>query len=172
MAEIVFTTLGVFYIVLGVIWTSVLVLGLAFLYRHRRLPFLQIRKLPLVFTAIIVLHGYGFICTLGLTVGQVVPCDAQFWIMSVYLPVGMALLQAANSQFLHVAGQQRKFAKFNNLEEYGLSEKHRPVDPTLSWWRRSIEKLRRLDKTTQILVYIGIGMIVEVGRQCLDFCEE
>lgn len=160
---IVFTTLGWVYIVLDIVWTMVLVAGLAFLWRHRRLPFLQIRKLPLVFTAVINLHVYGFVCTLGLTVGQVVPCDAQFWIMSIYLPFGMALLQAANSQFLYIASQQKKFAQFNNLEDLELSEKSKPVDPSWSWWKRTYEKVRRMDKVTRILVYIGIGMVVEVS---------
>lgn len=159
---IVFTTLGWVYIVLDIVWTMVLVAGLAFLWRHRRLPFLQIRKLPLVFTAVINLHVYGFVCTLGLTVGQVVPCDAQFWIMSIYLPFGMALLQAANSQFLYIASQQKKFAQFNNLEDLELSEKSKPVDPSWSWLKRTYEKVRRMDKVTRILVYIGIGMVVEL----------
>ncbi|KAK6078591.1 hypothetical protein SCUP234_06214 [Seiridium cupressi] len=162
MANIVFTTLGWVYIILTIIWTLLLVGGLAFLHRHRRLPFLQIRRLPLVFTAIINLHIYGAVCMLGLTVGQVVPCDAQFWIMSIYLPLGMALLQAANSQFLHVASQQRKFAYFNNLEEHNMSEKSRPIDPSLSWCGRAAEKLKRMDKVTRILVCIGIGMVVEL----------
>jgi hypothetical protein len=164
MANIVFTTLGWVYIVLAIIWTGLLVCGLVFLYRHRRLPFLQIRKLPLVFTAVINLHIYGAICMLGLTVGQVVPCDAQFWIMSIYLPFGMALLQAANSQFLYIASQQRKYARFNTLEDYGFSEKSRPIDPSWSWWRRTFERTRRMDKLTRILVFIGIGMVIEVGN--------
>lgn len=163
MAGIVFTTLGVAYIILDVIWTGALALGLAFLYRHRRLPFLQIRKIPLVFTAIIILHTYGFVATLGLTIGPVLPCDAQFWIMSIYLPLGMALLQAANSQFLHVARQQQKFASFNNLEDYELSGKLRPLDPSMNCWQRSMVKFKRMDKVTKILVYIGVGMVVQVS---------
>ncbi|KAH8194210.1 hypothetical protein TruAng_011626 [Truncatella angustata] len=152
MANIVFTTLGWVYIVIDIVWTVLL-----------------IRKLPLVFTAVINLHIYGAVCMLGLTVGQVVPCDAQFWIMSIYLPFGMALLQAANSQFLHIASQQKKFAQFNNLEEHGMSEKSRTIDPSLPLWKKNIEKLKRLDKVTKILVFIGIGMLIELALTFLIY---
>ncbi|KAF3012961.1 hypothetical protein E8E14_003007 [Neopestalotiopsis sp. 37M] len=166
---IVFTTLGWVYIVLDIAWALLLAAGLAFLYRHRRLPFLQIRKLPLVFTAILILHCYGAVCMLCLTVGQLVPCDAQFWIMSIYLPFGMALLQAANSQFLHVAKQQKRFAQFSDLEDHYLSEKSKPIDPSLPWWKRNYEQVRRMDKVTQILVYIGIAMVVELALTFLVY---
>lgn len=171
MANIVFTSLGIAYIVLDVVWTAFLVAGLWFLYRHRRLPFLQIRRLPLVFAAIICLHVYGFVCTLGITVGQVVPCDAQFWIMSIYLPFGMALLQAANSQFLFIASRQKKYATFNNLDDLSISDKALPIDPSLPWWKKQGAKMRRLDKVDRILVYIGIGMIIEVRSEFAKACE-
>jgi hypothetical protein len=164
MAEIVFTNLGWFYIAAGSVWTALVVAGMVFLHLHRRLPFLQIRRLPLVFTAIVNLHIFGASCCVVYTIGPIVPCDAQFWIMSIYLPFGIALLQAANSQFQHVASQQRRYAQFGSLDDSAIFEKSRQINPALPWWKRTVERVRRKDKVTKILILIGVGMVVEVRR--------
>lgn len=165
MADITTSTLGWVYIGLAGAWTVLLAGGLFYLHRHRKLPFLQIRRLSLVFVAVVLLHLYAVVCMISFTIHPIVPCDAQFWVMSIYLPFGIALLQAANSQFLYVAGQQRKYANFTNLDELQLPGKSTPVDPSLPWWSRMMQRAQKMDKTTKIVIYIGIGMIVEVrGR--------
>jgi hypothetical protein len=156
------TILGWTYIGVTIGWSFILLGGMFFLWRHRHLPFLQIRRLPLVFTALVLLHIYGAACMVAFTIGPLIPCDAQFWVMSVYLPFGMALLQAANSQFLHVASQQKKFAQLSNLDEKGLSEKS-SIDPSLGWWKRTWLKIWKGDKTTRTVIFIGIGIVVEVS---------
>ncbi|KAI1497121.1 hypothetical protein F5X99DRAFT_398147 [Biscogniauxia marginata] len=161
MAGATTSTLNWVYIGLTAAWTVILVGGMWFLHRHRRLPFLQIRRLPLVFSAIILLHIYFIACMTGPIYIKLVPCDGQFWIMSIYLPFGMAMLQAANSHFQHVASQQRKYAKFNNLEDCKPSEKAIHIDPSLSWWKRAVQRIRKTDKTTRIVIYIGLGMVVQ-----------
>jgi hypothetical protein len=161
MARANLTILGWSYIGVTIGWSIILLCGMFFLWSHRQLPFLQIRRLPLVFTALVLLHIYGAACMVAFTIGPLVPCDAQFWVMSVYLPFGMALLQAANSQFLHVASQQKKFAQLSNLEEKALPEKS-AVDPSLGWWKRAWLKVWKVDKTTRTVIFIGIGMVLEV----------
>lgn len=162
MTEFTTSTLGWVYIALAAAWTLVLAGGLLYLFRHRGLPFLQIRRLFLVFSAVILLHLYAVVCMVSYTIHPIVPCDAQFWIMSVYLPFGIALLQAANSQFLYVAGQQRQYANFTNLDELEFSEKSTPINPSLPWWKRTIQRIQRMDKTTRTVIFIGIGIAVEV----------
>ncbi|KAI1344822.1 hypothetical protein F5Y15DRAFT_410518 [Xylariaceae sp. FL0016] len=154
--------LGWVYIGLTVAWTVILGGGMGFLWRHRQLPSLQIRRLPLVFTAVILLHGYGSVCMISWTLGSLIPCNAAFWVMSIYLPFGMALLQAANSQFQHIASQQQKFAKFNDLEDRTLLKEAAEMDASLPWWKRAVEKIRRTDKTTRIVVYISMGMVLQL----------
>ncbi|RYP39867.1 hypothetical protein DL767_001986 [Monosporascus sp. MG133] len=161
--EITTSTLGWVYIALAAAWTAVFVGAIFYLRRHCRLPFLQLRRLPLMCTAVILLHLYAIVCLICYMIGPLVPCDAQFWIMSIYLPCGIALLQAANSQFLHVASQQRKYAKFANLDELELLAKSENVDPTLPWWKRTFGRVRRADGTARIVVYIGIAMAVELA---------
>ncbi len=125
-------------------------------------PFLRLRRLPLVFTAVVLLHLYLCAAMAGVDLRALMPCDVQFWIMSIWLPFGMALLQASNSQFLHVATKQRKYTHFSSLDEQSLSEKARQVDPSLSWWKRTMQRIRYMDKINRILIYIGIAMVVEV----------
>lgn len=155
MARITITPLAWAYIGLLVAWTLVLTGAMAFLLRHRRLPFLSQRRLPLVFSAVILLHLYGISCMPGVLLIPLVPCDVQYWVMSIYLPFGMALLQASNSQLQSVAVQQRRWACFDGLEDRSLEEKS-----PLSWWRRI---LQRQDETDKVLFGIGIGMAVQLA---------
>ncbi|KAK7910775.1 hypothetical protein PG985_013256 [Apiospora marii] len=168
-SRIVYSPLGWTYIGLMIGWTLAVLAGMAFLFRHRRLPFLQLRRLPLVFSAIIILHIYAASCLLALTIGPLIPCDAQFWVMSIYLPFGMALLQAANSQFQHVATRQRQYAQFSTLEDRNVFEKSAEVDPGLPWWRRGWQRIQKANEVDRILCFIGIGMAVQLALTFLIY---
>lgn len=160
--RIVYSPLGWTYIGLMIGWTLLVLAAMGFLFHHRRLPFLQLRRLPLVFSAIVILHIYAASCLLALTIGPLVPCDAQFWVMSLYLPCGMALLQAANVQFQHVATRQRKYAQFSTLEDRHVFERSVEVDPALPWWRRGWQRVQKANEVDRVLIYIGIAMGVQV----------
>ncbi|KAH9906759.1 hypothetical protein F4778DRAFT_595213 [Xylariomycetidae sp. FL2044] len=163
MAQVSVTALGWLYIIITIVWTILVSGGLWYLWSHRQLPLLQIRRLPLVFAAVILLHIYFCAVMIVYSVASLLPCDAQFWIMSIYLPFGIAMLQASNSHFFHVAEQQRKFAQFGDLDDKALHEKSSPVDPSVRGPKRWVEKIRRADKTTRMLIYIGIGMAVQLA---------
>ncbi|KAI0472741.1 hypothetical protein GGR56DRAFT_697381 [Xylariaceae sp. FL0804] len=169
MGHIDESPLGWAYIGVGAAWTVILTGGVIFLHRHRRLPSLQIRRLPLVFSAVLLLHIFALSCMFGPMIGPLVPCDAQFWVMSIYLPFGMALLQAANSHFQHVASQQRKYAELSNLEDRSFAEKPLPADKTLPLWRRALQRFRRADKTSKDLMYIYLAMVVNFFLTCFVY---
>jgi hypothetical protein len=86
MADLVVDSLGWAYIGIDIIWTVALVCGMGFLYYHRELPCIRIRRLPILFLGIVPLHLYGFVCVLGYVLGSLVPCVAMFWIMR-YIPI-------------------------------------------------------------------------------------
>ncbi|KAJ1337353.1 hypothetical protein MN608_00205 [Microdochium nivale] len=169
MAATTYDALGWFYIGFTIVWTLLLIAGMSYLHLNRKVPFLQIRKLGLIFCAVILLHLFAMSCTLGVTYGTMVPCEAQFWVMSIYLPFGMALLQAANSQFLYIASQQRRFASIGNLEDQVVSDRTTAIDQTLPWYKRAAIKCQNADKPTRTLVYIGIGMVVQLSLTALVF---
>jgi hypothetical protein len=86
-------TLGIFYVVVAILYTIVLAGELYLLYRHRSTFCVRIRNLKVVFSAISILHVYLVLVLLVYPWNGLFPCSAEFWIMSVFLPSGMALFQ-------------------------------------------------------------------------------
>lgn len=155
-------TLGWTYMGLSIGWTVLLAAGMLFLHHHRDLPCLQIRRLPIVFAGVTSLHCYGAVVLLIYVIGPITPCTAEFWIMSIYLPFGIAMFQAANSQFLHIASRQKQFARMSALSD------PRPVNEkdaerlASSRMRRIIRGVERADKIDRMMVWIGIGLLAQV----------
>jgi hypothetical protein len=144
--------LGIFWIVWTFIWTFIVVSGMAFLWRHRDMPMLRIRDLPLTFVAIIMLHIYWGAVQTGYVYFPLFTPGGEYWIMSIYFPIGIALFHASNSRFLHVAKHQKElFASDENTYS-------RPRARRDSW----LGKFQALGYTKKILVTIGLGMIVQV----------
>jgi hypothetical protein len=85
--------LGVGYIVVAVLYTLVLSVELFFLHRRREAFCLQIRNMKAVFAAVLMLHIYLVLVLLVYPWNGLFPCSAEFWIMSVFLPAGMAFFQ-------------------------------------------------------------------------------
>jgi hypothetical protein len=85
--------LSIIYIVAAITYTLVLAGELYLLYRHRSAFCVRIRNLKVVVSAISVLHVYLILVLLVYPWNGRFPCSAEFWIMSVFLPSGMALFQ-------------------------------------------------------------------------------
>ncbi|KAL5374050.1 hypothetical protein DPSP01_012231 [Paraphaeosphaeria sporulosa] len=162
MAGLVLDRLGWAYIGLDIAWMVALVCGMGFLYYHRELPCIRIRRLPILFLGIIPLHLYGFVCVLGYVLGALVPCQAMFWVMSIYLPFGIAVFQTANSQFLHVASRQKQFAHLSLQSDHAPLKQEEAERLSNSRWRRILRGVDRADKIERMMVYIGIGLAVQL----------
>jgi hypothetical protein len=144
--------LGIFWIVWTFIWTFIVISGMVFLWRRRDMPMLRIRDLPLTFVAITMLHLYWGAVQTGYVYFPLFTPEGEFWIMSLYFPIGIALFHASNSRFLHVAKQQKElFAS----DEKAYNRPRARRDSLLG-------KFQALDYTKKILVTIGLGMIVQV----------
>lgn len=85
--------LGIFYVVVAILYTILLAGELYLLNRHRSSFSVRIRNLKIVFSAISILHIYLVLVLLVYPWNGLFPCTAEFWIMSVFLPSGMALFQ-------------------------------------------------------------------------------
>lgn len=85
--------LGVFYIVITIIYTLFVAGELYLLYRHRSAFSIRIRNVKIVFAAVAMLHVYLVLVLLVYPENGAFPCSAEFWIMSIFLPLGMALFQ-------------------------------------------------------------------------------
>lgn len=149
--------LGKFYISLCIIWTVLLIAGMVFCVIYRRIPILRVRGISLSFPAIGLLHLYWILGQLVYPVGASMPTvlayDVQYFGMGVWFPLGIALFQASNLRFLHVARMQKQF-----------------VHPELKAERRCngtktslLCRLRNMDYMKRTLIYIGIAMVVQVN---------
>jgi hypothetical protein len=102
--------LGKFYAGFIVSWTVILYAGVGFLIINRHVPFIKIRNLPLAIAAVSFLHIYLVKIFLAYTTNGHFLCSAEFWIMSIYLPFGIALFQANLAQLRSISDQQISLA--------------------------------------------------------------
>lgn len=160
MAKAGLDSLGYTYIGLTAAWTVLIVCGLVFLWLNRRLPCLQIRRIPLLIPAVCSLHAYGSVCGIAYVLGPLVPCNAEFWVMSIYLPFGIALFQAANSQFLHIAQLQRKFRHLSSLDD---DLQNGTVREEGAGWSGFIKRVKKTDSIVRMMIFIAVGMAVQVS---------
>lgn len=85
--------LGIMYVVVAILYTLVLAGELYVLHLHRSAFCVRIRNLKIVFSAVSILHVYLVLVLLVYPWNGLFPCSAEFWIMSLFLPTGMALFQ-------------------------------------------------------------------------------
>ena len=153
-------TLAKIYISIAVIWTAALIPGIVILLRNAQLPYLRIRNIPLVISSVCTLHVYLFLCYMVYMLKGNFPCSTEFWIMSIYLPLGIALYQAANTQLLHISALQKRFAL--TLDEEGESKR-----PRKRGWRYSMEVLMDYSPTQRTLTFVAVGMLLQVRSPSL-----
>ncbi|KAK0624569.1 hypothetical protein B0T17DRAFT_616780 [Bombardia bombarda] len=147
---------GIWWLTYAGVWTFVLVCGMAYLHKKRDTPTLKIRGLPLTFSAIVLLHLYWLSVQIAYSVGPLAPEVAEYWIMGVWYPFGIALFHAGNSQFLHVAKAQSRFARPPSQMSLHYDEKRVPRKPSL------FARLRKMEYSTKMFAIISIGMVVQL----------
>lgn len=153
--------LGITYIGIVIAWTCLLLPTAIFLIRNRHLPYLRIRNIPLAISAVATLHVYWVLCMIAYVLNGFFPCATEYWIMSIYLPLGIALFQATNSQLLSIATAQKRYAHGNILVDSKSS-----THPRAPVWRKAWQKLKTYNATKNTMAWIGIGMVVQVSEFC------
>lgn len=149
---------GVFYIAFCVTWSTLLFAGMIFCWFNRRVPIIRVRGLALSFPAILMLHVYWVLGQITYPVGATMPTvlayDVQYFGMGVYFPLGIALFQASNLRFLHIAKMQKQFA----FPELRISRRCNGAGTSL------LCRLRNMEYMTKTMVLIGIAMFFQVGK--------
>jgi hypothetical protein len=146
--------LGKFYASFIIVWTVVLYTGAAWLVYNRRLAFIKIRNLPLAITAVSFLHVYLVKIFLAYTTNGHFLCSAEFWIMSIYLPFGIALFQANLVQLKSISDQQREL----------LAESPSCCDMSgLSTTGRARARWRSIPGVKKSYLLIACGMLIQVS---------
>lgn len=154
--------LGWMFIVIIIVWTIVLLTGAIFLISKRHLPYLRIRNVPLAVSAVATIHVYWILCMIAYSLNGTYPCDIEFWVMSIYLPLGMALFQASNTQLLHIANVQRQYTHELQVDE-------KPGDRRQSsGWRRYLSYVREQNRVKRTMVFIAYGMVAQVSYSSIS----
>lgn len=147
---------GVFYLSFCLIWTTLLIAGMIFCWLNRHIPIIRVRGISLSFTAIALLHAYWILGQITYPIRAMIPailaCDIQYFAMGVYFPFGIALFQASNLRFLHVASKQKQFVNphLRNSRSYKSGD-----TSILGRWKS-------MDYMNKVLLSIGTGMILQV----------
>ena len=88
-----FDAAGIAYLVAAFVYTLVVAIELFLLYRRRSAFCVRIRGLDIVFTSTCMLHVYLILVLLVYPLNGRWPCSAEFWVMSIFLPSGIAVFQ-------------------------------------------------------------------------------
>ena len=156
---------GISLIVVIVLYSIFFYAACIFLWLQRKNPAIRMRKIPLALLSILVLHVYLVIIFVVYPLNGTFPCGLEFWVMSIYLPIGIGLFQAQNQQLLIVSREQ-------NLLK-GIDELYRPLYPDhgsgglggprywiwrLKLWWRSVNIQNKYEGL------VLVGMMVQVRR--------
>ena len=85
--------LGITYVVAAIFYTALLAGEIYILCRYRSAFCIRIRGLEVTLTSVASLHVYLIIVLLVYPLNGNWPCPAEFWVMSIFLPTGMAIFQ-------------------------------------------------------------------------------
>jgi hypothetical protein len=162
MPQVILDRQGWTYFGLFIVWNVILGVSMVFLWINRKLPSLRIRRIPLLLAGIFALHTYGAFCLIAYPIYPSVSCNFEFWLMSVWVPFGIALFQASNSQFLHLASRQKQFARVSFVREHKVINEEKAQTIANSRWRRIVAGVERADNINRTLIFIGVGLVVEV----------
>lgn len=147
---------GIFFICWTAIWSVLLLWGMGFLIRHRRMSMLKVRGIWLSLASVLFLHLYWGSVQLGYVLGPLYPNSCEFWIMSIYLPLGIGLFHASNTRFLHVAQRQKQFIDKTDSPNNVVSYKSSKVGDILG-------RFRELDHSAKAVVLVSAGMFFQVS---------
>lgn len=154
----VWDSLAQFYVSIAIIWTSFLLAGSAYLIINRRVHCIRIRNLPLALSAVACLHAYWILCLVAYSMNGTYPCDAEYWVMSIYLPLGIALFQANSMQLLSVYGVQEKLLQAGR-EPHNVKNIYRSIRSR----RRQLLDWKNMSLLKRTEMGIAVGMVVQVS---------
>lgn len=86
---------AIFYISFAVIYTAALLVGLYVLYMLRNTTAVRLRSFWVISSTVLILHIYLVLIFIAYPLNGLYKCGAEFWVMSIILPLGMALFQGS-----------------------------------------------------------------------------
>ncbi|KAI9823932.1 MAG: hypothetical protein M1832_002250 [Thelocarpon impressellum] len=137
------------YITVCCVWSFLLFCGLAVFLLHRNVDFVRMRNASVVTCAVLMIHVYLVIILCLYPVNGGWPCNLEFWVMSIYFPLGVALFQAQNIRVLSMSVAQKQLM-FKPLE--------RSRRPAARGWALATMRRRWLEMCLVQRTYFGIAV--------------
>lgn len=113
--------LGIIYVIIAIIYTIILTGEMYLLYQRRSAFCVRIRNIKAVFAAVSMLHVYLVLVLLVYPWNGLFPCSAEFWIMSIFLPAGMAFFQGRllpqGNQYFSLTHPSMQCQSLNSVRE-------------------------------------------------------
>ncbi|MCJ1256066.1 hypothetical protein MMC24_003886 [Lignoscripta atroalba] len=146
---------GIAYIVFIVIYSLVLFTMLVAVYRNRLLPAIRMRDVPLMIMGVLLLHVYlVIICNVYVWNGTF-PCGLEYWVMSLWFPLGIGCFQLQNAQLLIRSIEQ------NDLLYSSVLYKKIGQGPN-RFLERAKYSWTNLNRQQRYTFYVSAGMVVQV----------
>lgn len=119
-------SLAVLYICVAAVWTIVVLIGQALIVHFRNVGYVRMRNVLLLVASTLALHVYLVMVLLVYPLNGTFGCSAEYWIMSIYLPIGIALFQLENILLYSVS----------RVQEQAIRPRPRPNAAKLSLWQK------------------------------------
>ncbi|GAB7351780.1 hypothetical protein MBLNU459_g2354t1 [Dothideomycetes sp. NU459] len=148
--------LGKLYAGFIIAWTIILGSGMLWLILYRSVPSVRIRKVGLSIAAVSFLHVYLVKIFLAYTTNGHFTCKAEFWIMSIYLPFGIALFQASTVQLESISEEQQSLLRKESRHGQNVTRQSR------RWDRNLWKNWSAATAAERTYVYIGVGMLIQL----------
>jgi hypothetical protein len=160
---------GISTFAFGIVYTLVFYVTCLYLWLNRNHAAVKMRNIALSLTAVLILHVYLFMVFAVYYLNGLFPCNVEFWSMSIYLPLGIALFQASNQDLLIVSRGQIQLLR--------TDEPYNPLPPGHGqglggpryWFWRFKLWWQRAAKQNKYEVFIFVGMAVQVSNSNRQF---
>ncbi|KAF8250869.1 hypothetical protein K440DRAFT_653406 [Wilcoxina mikolae CBS 423.85] len=153
--------IGMTYIAVAVIFSALVAAGMAVLLRHRNLPFIRLRKVPLIILALVLLHLQLVFDLLVYPLNGALPCSAEYWIMAVCLPAGVAAFQINNwVLFSRVWGQKHLLSLYTRSKGALAEDRAKDVALHGSFAQRQWYKWAQLCILKKMYILVAVGTAI------------
>jgi hypothetical protein len=161
-AVVNFDALGKIYVSIALVWTVILYTGITWLILNRNLYFLKMRNIFLTVVSTTFLHLYLVKILLAYVTNGHFSCAAEFWIMSIYLPFGIALFQANMVQLHSVSSRQKKLLQTLQTQGF-LAQEAVPLRLPERGLRLLWKKWCAMTAARRTEILIAVGMVAQVS---------
>ena len=109
---------GISQITFAVVYSIAFHVACLYVWTLRKHPIIKMRKIGLAIISLQILHVYMFMVFMVYPLNGAFPCSVEYWVMSLYLPIGFGLFQAANQQLCLVSQGQIKLTLSGDTPSY------------------------------------------------------